>query len=158
MFIIFLVQTVILSRVHAFGAVPSVVLPYLVSIVILENEFRRAITLSIICAAAAGALCGRSFVVTVLFLVYAAIIIFALRKKPLYVSSIVKTVFYTFFVSGIIEILYFVTAYHTLNPDVLLHTVLPTAIINSIFALIIYPLLKITMYREEKREKLLITI
>ena len=78
-FIVFLIQTVILARVHIFGAVPSLVMAYVICVMILENEFRNAVTISIICSAAMGALGGREFAVTVLFYVYSSIIIFALR-------------------------------------------------------------------------------
>ena len=49
-FVIFLVQTVVLSPIHIFGAVPSAVLAFVMCVAILENEFRTAVIISGICA------------------------------------------------------------------------------------------------------------
>ena len=155
-FIIFLIQTVILARVHIFGAVPSLVMAYVICVMILENEFRNAVTISIICSAAMGALGGREFAVTVLFYVYSSIIIFALRKKPAYVGNLPKAVVWTFLASGVMEILYFAIRTLSVNTEMLLHDALPTAIFSAVLTLIVYPVLKVTMYREEKKKKLLI--
>ena len=155
-FIVFLIQTVILARVHIFGAVPSLVMAYVICVMILENEFRNAVTISIICSAAMGALGGREFAVTVLFYVYSSIIIFALRKKPEYVGNLPKAVVWTFLASGVMEILYFAIRTLSVNTEMLLHDALPTAIFSAVLALIVYPVLKVTMYREEKNKKLLI--
>ena len=155
-FIVFLIQTVILARVHIFGAVPSLVMAYVVCVMLLENEFRNAVTISIICSAAMGTLGGREFAVTVLFYVYSSIIIFALRKKPAYVGNLPKAVVWTFLASGVMEILYFAIRTLSVNTEMLLHDALPTAIFSAVLALIVYPVLKVTMYREEKKKKLLI--
>ena len=155
-FIVFLIQTVILARVHIFGAVPSLVMAYVICVMILENEFRNAVTISIICSAAMGALGGREFAVTVLFYVYSSIIIFALRKKPAYVGNLPKAVVWTFLASGVMEILYFAIRTRSVNTEMLLHDALPTAIFSAVLTLIVYPVLKVTMYREEKKKKLLI--
>ena len=45
-FVIFLVQTVVLSPIHIFGAVPSAVLAFVMCVAILENEFRTAVIIS----------------------------------------------------------------------------------------------------------------
>ena len=156
-FIVFLIQTVILARVHIFGAVPSLVMAYVMCVILLENEFRSAVTISIICAAAMGALSGREFAGTVLFYVYSSIIVFALRKKPRYVGNLPKAVVWTFLASGIMEILYLVIRTLSVSVDVILYDALPTAVFNAVLALIVYPVLKATMYREEKKKKLLIT-
>lgn len=155
-FIVFLIQTVILARVHIVGAVPSLVMAYVVCVMLLENEFRSAVTISIICAALMGAIGGREFAGTVLFYVYASIIIFALRKKPVYVGNLPKAVFWTFLASGVMEILYFAIRMLSVNTETLLYDALPTAIFNAALALVIYPILKRTMYKEEKKKKLLI--
>lgn len=156
-FIVFLIQTVILARVHIFGAVPSLVMAYVMCVMLLENEFRSAVTISIICAAAMGALSGREFAGTVLFYVYSSIIVFALRKKPRYVGNLPKAVVWTFLASGVMEIMYDVLRTLSVSADILLYDALPTAVFNAVLALILYPILKATMYREEKKKKLLIT-
>ena len=62
-FVIFLVQTVVLSPIHIFGAVPSAVLAFVMCVAILENEFRTAVIISGICAVVMGAIGGRNYVV-----------------------------------------------------------------------------------------------
>ncbi len=155
-FIIFLIQTVILARIHVFGAAPSIVLSYAVCIAVLENEFNSAAVISIICAAAMGALGGRSFILTTLFYTYSSIIIFAARKKPAYMNNAVKALFWTFVASALSEIMFFSADAFTLTYDMLITNALPTAVINTALTAVVYPILNASMYREKKR-KLLIT-
>lgn len=154
-FIIFLIQTVILARVHIFSAMPSLVLPYVVCVMLLEDDFKAAWIVSLICAAAAGALCGREFIVQVLYIFYTSLAVFALRKKPLYISGFLKGIGWTFILSAVMEIIFLVLRSHTLNCDMLLYAVLPTAVINAAFVFVIYPILKRTMYKEEKKKLLI---
>ena len=154
-FIIFLIQTVILARVHIFSAMPSLVLPYVVCIMLLEDDYKSAWIISLICSFGAGALCGREFIVQVLFTFYTSLIVFALRKKPLYIGGFIKGIGWTFILSGVMEIIFLVLRSHTLNGDMLLYAALPTAVINAIFVFAIYPLLKRTMYKEDKKKLLI---
>ena len=155
-FIVFLIETVVLAQLHIFEAAPSLTLAYVVCVMIMENEFKDAVTISIICAAAEGALCGRGFALTTLFYVYSSIVIFALRKKPAYVGNLPKALFWTFLASAALEIIMFFQKTFTINLEMLLHDALPTAVCNTLLALIVYPLLKVTMYKGEKKKKLLI--
>lgn len=155
-FIIFLIQTVILAQIHVFGAAPSIVMSYMVCIVILENEFNSAALISIICAAAMGALGGRNFILTTLFYTYSSIIIFAARKKPAYMNNAVKALFWTFIVSALSEIMFFAADTFMLTYDMLITNALPTAVINTALTAVVYPILNAAMYREKKK-KLLIT-
>lgn len=154
-FIIFLIQTVILARVHVFSAMPSVVLPFVVCVMLLDDDYKSAWVMSLICAFGAGALCGREFIVQVLFTFYTSLIVFALRKKPLYIGGFIKGIGWTFILSGIMEIIFLVLRSHTLTTDMLLYAALPTAIINAIFVFAIYPVLKWTMYKDEKKKLLI---
>lgn len=154
-FIIFLIQTVILGHIHVFGAVPSLVLAYIVCVMVMENEFRSAVTISIICAGIMGGLSGRDFMITVLFYVYSSIIIFALRKKPAYVNNCIKVIMWTLISSAILEILFFAVRNLSLNLSMLINDALPTAIFNVVLAGILYPILKRTMYKEEKKKLLI---
>lgn len=154
-FMIFLIQTVILARVHIFGAVPSLVLPFIICVALLENEFGDASVIGAICSAAAGALCGREFVVTVLYFFYCSLIVFVLRSKFVYIKGFVKAIFWTFILSGAGEILFFALRNMTVTVDMLLYDALPTAVINAGLAMIIYPVLKRTMYKEEKKKLLI---
>lgn len=151
-FIIFLIQTVILARVHIYAAMPSLVLPYVVCVMLLEDDFRTAWITALISSAAAGALCGREFLVQVLYIFYTSLVVFALRRRPLYISGFLKGMGWTFILSGIMEIIFAVLRTHSLNGEMLLHAVLPTAVINAAFVIVIYPLLKRAMYKNEKKK------
>ena len=137
-FVIFLVQTVVLSPIHIFGAVPSAVLAFVMCVAILENEFRTAVT------------------EITLFYAYSSIIVFAARKRPRYVGNFPKTIVWTFIMSAILEILLFVIREMTLDVSVIFSDALPTAVFNTVIAVILYPILKKTLYKEEKKKKLLI--
>lgn len=154
-FIVFLIQTVIVARIHVFGAVPSLVLAYVMCVMVLENEFRNAVTISIICAAAMGALSGRDFPLTVLFYSYTSIMVFALRKKPAYIGNFPKAIISTFILSALFEVIMYVLRTMSVDMSVLTHNALPTAVFNVIFVMIIYPILKKTMYKEEKKKLLI---
>lgn len=156
-FIIFLIQTVILSSVHIFGAVPSALIAFVMCVMLLENEFRSAVTISIICAVLMGAGGGRGFTVTVLLYVYLSIVVFALRRKPIYIGNFTKTLVWTFIVSAIIEILFLPVREMSFEIKVLWLDALPTAFFNTVIAAILYPMLKKTIYKEEKKKKLLIS-
>ena len=132
-FVIFLVQTVVLSPIHIFGAVPSAVLAFVMCVAILENEFRTAVIISGICAVVMGAIGGRNFTEITLFYAYSSIIVLAARKRPRYVIREM-----------------------TLDVSVIFSDALPTAVFNTVIAVILYPILKKTLYKEEKKKKLLI--
>lgn len=151
----FLIQTVAVSRIHAFGAVPSVVMAYAMCVMILEDEFKNAAIISIICAAAMGALGGRDFPLTVLFYSYSAIIVFALRKKAAYIGNFPKSVIAVFVASAVFEVLMYVARTMSADASMLLDDALPTAAFNAAFAMVIYPILKRTMYKEEKKKLLI---
>ncbi len=154
-FVIFLIQTVLLGHLHLFGAAPSIVLAYVVCVTIMENEFRTFAAVSIICAAVMGALCGRDFIITTLFYVYSSLIIFALRKKPLYLSNAVKAAVWTAAASAVLELLYLLPGGSTLGLHYILHSVVPTVVFNTVLVLVLYPILKKTMYKEEKTKLLI---
>lgn len=154
-FLVILIQTTAVSHIHILGAVPSVVISYMICVAILENEFRSAFIINIICAAAMGALSGREFVTTALTYAYSSILVFTLRKKPVYVGNFFKAVVWTFIVSVFVEVVYFAVMTWTVNTDMLLYDALPTAILNVAGALLIYPILKRTMYKEEKKKLLI---
>lgn len=155
-FVVFLIQTVIAARIHVFGAVLSPVLAYVMCVAVLENEFRNAVAISIICAAAMGALSGRDFSLTVLFYSYTSIIVFALRKKSAHISNFLKVVISTFVLSALLEVIICVLRTTiTVDMSVLTNNVLPTAVFNAVFVMIIYPILKKTMYKEEKKKLLI---
>ena len=162
-FVIFLVQTVVLSPIHIFGAVPSAVLAFVMCVAILENEFRTAVIISGICAVVMGAIGGRNFTEITLFYAYSSIIVFAARKRPRYVGNFpnlalpsLLVTFLNFIMSAILEILLFVIREMTLDVSVIFSDALPTAVFNTVIAVILYPILKKTLYKEEKKKKLLI--
>lgn len=154
-FVVFLIQTVIAARIHVFGAVLSPVLAYVMCVAVLENEFRNAVAISIICAAAMGALSGRDFSLTVLFYSYTSIIVFALRKKSAHISNFLKVVISTFVLSALFEVIICILRTMTVDMSVLTNNALPTAVFNAVFVMIIYPILKKTMYKEEKKKLLI---
>lgn len=59
--------------------------------------------------------------------------------------------------SAILEILLFVIREMTLDVSVIFSDALPIpAVFNTVIAVILYPILKKTLYKEEKKKKLLI--
>lgn len=156
-FVIFLIQTVVLSSFHIMGAVPSLVLGFIICVMISENEFRTAMVITVICSVSVGAICTDSFVFTTLFYVYASIIVFSLRKKPAYVNDYLKALVWTFIISAIVEVVLFALDTMSVNVRMLLYDALPTAAVNTILTAVLYPLLRKTLYNQEKRKKLLIS-
>lgn len=155
-FFVLLIQTAALARVHVFGAAPSLALGYVVCVMMMENEFKDAVIISIIVSVLFGALCGRGFEAVTLFYVYSSIIIFSVRKKPRYIGTFAKALLWTFVCSSLLEVLLFALATMTVSVEMLLTDALPTAVINTILAAVIYPILKKTMYAEEKKKLLIV--
>lgn len=154
-FCIFLIQTVVLSGIHVYDAVPSLVLPFVVCVALMEEDVITTAVVSGICAFIAGAFTGHSYIVTALYIFYAGMLISALKSKPRYISRTVKAFTQTFILSGIMETIFRFIDAGTVTADMLLYSALPFAVINTMFVILIYPLLTCTMYKEDK-EKLLI--
>ena len=154
-FCIFLVQTVVLSGIHVFNAVPSLVLPFVVCAALMEESAVDAVVISAVCALVSGAFTGRSYIVTALYIFYAGMVVFAVKAKPLYINKAVKAFALTFIISGVMEVLFRFIDAGSVTPDVLMYSVLPFAAVNTAFVILVYPILKRTMYKEDK-EKLLI--
>ena len=140
-FCIFLIQTVVLSGIHVYDAVPSMVLPFVVCAALMEEDFITTAAVSGICALIAGAFTGHSYIVTVLYIFYA--------------SLLVKAFTWTFLISGIMEIIFRVLDAGTVTTNMLLYSALPFAVINTLFVILIYPLLTRTMYKEDKKKLLI---
>lgn len=155
-FFVLLIQTVVLARVHVFGAALSLALGYVVCVMMLENEFRDAVIISIIVSVLMGALSGRGFEAVTLFYVYSSIAIFSFRKKPRYMGTFAKALLWTFICSSLLEVILSAPGTMTVSADMLLTDALPTAIINTVLAAVIYPILKKTMYSEEKKKLLIV--
>ena len=154
-FCIFLIQTVVLSGIHVYDAVPSLVLPFVVCAALMEEDFITTAAVSGICALIAGAFTGHSYIVTVLYIFYASLLVSALKSKPLYISRTVKAFTWTFLISGIMEIIFRVLDAGTVTTNMLLYSALPFAVINTLFVILIYPLLTRTMYKEDKKKLLI---
>lgn len=154
-FVIFLVQTVIISRIHVLNATPSLILPYVVCVMMLEPDLVTAYTIGAICSVSAGALCGQNFVLMSLYMFLSSLAVFGLKKRPVYVKNIVKALFGTFIIAGAGETLFFAVRHMNVTVSFLLGGALPGAIISTVFAIIIYPVLKRTMYKEEKKKLLI---
>lgn len=152
----FLLQTVVLSSIHLFGAVPSIIISFIICVMMLENEFRTAVTISAICAVIMGAVGSRNFTLVTLSYVYCGIIAFSLRKKPKYVGNYAKTLFWTFVTSLLTEIMILSVAERNFTSDMFLLDALPTSVFNICLSALLYPILKKTLYKEEKKKRLLI--
>ena len=149
-FCIFLIQTVILSGIHVYNAVPSVVLPFVVCLALMEEDMLTAAVISGICALIAGAFTGHSYIVTVLYIFYASMLVFVLKSKPVYIGKAVKAFVWTFVISGVMELIFRVLDAKVITVDMALYSVLPSAVVNMLFVIIVYPILKRTMYKEDK--------
>ena len=154
-FCIFLVQTAVLSGVHVYDAIPSLVLPFTICAALMQEDFMTTAVISGICALTAGAFTSHSYIVTVLYIFYASILVYALKSKPLYVNRAVKAFVWTFILSGLMEMIFRVIDAGTLTTNALLYSALPFASVNTAFVIIIYPLLKRTMYKEDKKKLLI---
>ena len=154
-FCIFLIQTVVLSGIHVYDAVPSLVLPFVVCAALMEESAVEAVVISAVCALVAGAFTGRSYIVTALYNFYAGMVVFAVKAKPLYINKAVKAFALTFILSGIMEAIFRLLDAGTVTTSMLLYSALPFAVINTLFVILVYPLLTRTMYKEDKKKLLI---
>lgn len=154
-FIIFLLQTTVFSRIHIFLGLPSVIPAYVISVALLDDDFDAVAVITIVCAFLSGALCGREFTVMTLYIVFTSFFIFSFKHKPRYMGMFPKALFYVFILSGVFEIMYFFMRNMTVTVQMLLWGALPTAIVNTLLCVILFPILKRTMYRAEEKKLVL---
>lgn len=152
-FVLTVIEASLLHYIRIESTVPSVIFAFLVTAAILEENFMESAIISMICAVAASAVCGREFAVTFISYSVCGIYVFNIRKKPRYTKKIVKAVFHTAILSAIVGIVIYLSSYFTLNFVYILRMAVSVMIYSAISALIIYPLLYASVYKsaEEKR-------
>ena len=157
--LLFLVQTVVMNYITPFGFRADIILPFVIVVAIKEDKFRLSTTVSIVCAAMAGALCGKNFSFCVLFYTYAGALVFNMRKYPAYMPDFVRYILWIVpgaFVSEIISYLLLYASLERFVKTFAFH-MLPAALITIVGSLIIYPLANATLYRRKKIMGRLIT-
>lgn len=150
--VLFLVQTVVMGHISPGGIRADIILPFIAVSAIKENSFRMSTAVTIICAAAAGALCGRNFSLCVLFYTYFGALVFAMRRRPRYMPDFMRYIVWTVPAALISEVLSCLLLYSSLarTGNMFFERALPAAAVTVTAALIIYPLADFALYRNER--------
>lgn len=153
-----IIQTVAARYIRIFDVAPVVLLPFAAAVALLEDNFGYAEIVSVICGVCAGTFTGRNFFLSVFVVIFSAIIIMNLRERPRYVHNIWKMFIWTAAVTFVWETLAYIMLYHSFAgyADVLISKTLLSMVYNSVISLIIYPLLRKTVYNREEKKKLII--
>lgn len=155
-FLLFIVQTVLINYIKIAGARPDLVLPFIVCVALMEDSYRSAMTVSLICAAAAASLCGRNFTLSLLFYAYTAVAVFNTRPRRL--PDFVKYLFYVLFGSLFLETASYIMLYSSFGgfAGAFVKTVIPVAVYDMAGALVMYPFMRRVVYGKNLKRKRLI--
>ncbi|MDD6483124.1 MAG: hypothetical protein PUF72_00915 [Clostridiales bacterium] len=155
-FILAIIDTTVLNYARVMGAVPSLLFAFIVSAALLEDTFTASAVITMLCAAAAGALGGRSFAVVFILYSLCGIWVFNIRNKPRYTKNIIKALVHTALWGVISEaILYFTVLFNFNLREIIASAVYP-ALYDMIAVLIIYPLLEASVYKNSASKKLIV--
>lgn len=152
--ILFILQASAAHYMAILGATPILIFSYIASLAILEDDLKYTSAVGIICGICAGTLMGYNFFWCAAFVVLATLTVFFQRKKLLYTADILKVLIWTAIISIVWEIfgaveqcIKFKTAIDLLELNVIIKIAY-----NAVISLIIYPLLKMSVYSSDKRK------
>lgn len=155
--ILIIFQTVFAHYIRIFDTSPLFILPTVIVIMFMEDEFSNAMIIAAIGSVCAGVFTGRNFFISIIIVMLFSIIIFSCRARLRYMPEIWKVVLWTGIVTFIWETLSYLCLYHTLSGyiSMLVPHVLVSIIYNIVISCIIYPLIKKTIYGyKEKRRNI----
>lgn len=154
--ILFILQASAAHYMAILGATPILIFSFIASIAILEDNFRYAIIVGLVCGICAGTLLGYNFFLCVAFVSLAVVVVFFLRGKPRYMSLILKVLIWTVIISLIWEFFGIIGQFikFGIDTEYILVNAIIKAVYNSVITFVIYPLLRRTMYSTEKRKKI----
>lgn len=155
---LFLVQTVFINDIRIGALRPDIILPFIVAVSIKEDSFKTATGITIACAFLAGALCGKNFAFAVIFYTYTAAVVFAMRRKPAHMIAFLRYVLWVIIAALLSESISYLILYMSFDwflKAVILY-ILPSALYTLLAAIVIYPIINITLYPQGRGKKLLI--
>lgn len=152
--LLFLVQTVLVNYIKIAGARPDLILPFVLCVALMEDSFKRSVTISVVCAVLAASLCGRNFTLALLFYTYMSIIVFNMRTHPRYMPDFAKYMIYMFIGSVVLEGLSYIMLYSGVSGFgiVFLRVLVFTVLYDIAAALVIYPIVRKTVYKSKKKQ------
>ncbi|MDO5398081.1 MAG: hypothetical protein Q4G33_09120 [bacterium] len=151
-FLLFLLQTVVMNYIAPFGFRPDLILPFVAAAAIKEDSFKSATIVSVVCAAAAGALSGKNFSFCVLFYTYAGAMIFNMRRRPRYMPDFLRFLMWVVPTSIISEAVSYLLLYSSVKwfASAFVFHMLPTAGMTALFGAIIYFFVSKTLFGRKK--------
>lgn len=154
---IFLIQTIAVHYICP-AAPPMIIIPFIISLSFLEGSFRYAMTVSVICGACAGSFTGDNFFFSLLLSAAVSLFVMRFKRKRIYIHELIKTVL----CSAVFVFIAETAVSLAINPSIgtYMHLALPSILlsdaITAVFAVIIYPLLKKTVYSHNEKKNFII--
>lgn len=155
-FILLLIQSTILNYIRIYNVKPNLILVFIIAVSLLRGSLEGAV-LGFFAGLAQDMLSGKAIGIYALLGMYAGLISGSVNKR-LYRENILVCVFFTFIISIVYEFIIFMptaifNGYENI-PYVLKRIILPEAIYNSAFSVIIFILaVKISYSMESVRKK-----
>ena len=155
---LFILQLTLAHYLTVSGIEAMFILPFIAAFALLEEDFRYTVMVGAICGICTGSLMGYNFFLSMVFILLSAIVAFNFKKRPLYMPHFIKSCIWTALLSLIWETMAFFTSYFdfTQYSEIFISHILIAVIYNTFMIIIIYPLLKKTIYEKEKQRKLII--
>jgi len=143
-------QTVISKYIAFDGIIPDVVFVFIISFVVLEKKFSYCLGVAVICGVLTDILSSRGLGPNAISYTYSALICYAIGEH-FFKERLLFAVPMVFVMTMLGETVFYFINYASLKDaafvDLLKLIILPTTIYNAAITLIIYPLVKKTIYK-----------
>lgn len=153
---LFVIHTAVNRYVNIYDAVPDIFLAFSISYAIFENDFLYITGMAVVCGLMSSALSAHSFTANIIVFVISAALSYGGNKKFKTVPPAVKAVAFSAAATAFGGALLCLADSAEFSQTVLFEYLLPNVIINSVYAAVIYPVIKKTIRLDKMHSSLLI--
>ncbi len=154
--VLYILSTVFGSTISINGAVPDLLLAFLVIYAFMKRRFSAVSYMTIICALLNGSITGRVFFVTTMITGAAGVLAYNSSHYLRFIHEGIRIAGVGLAMTFIGEILEHFFSYHTLTAHWVLNNALPDAIYTAVVSWIIYLIVKKTSFKNEDKQLLMI--
>lgn len=153
--ILLLLNMPITHYINLFGAAPYVMIAFGVCVSLLDNEFNIAVSAGILSGLLWGGMFKDSFFIIFLLCAVSSIAVYSLKNRPRYVNKTLKAALWCALISVLFTVIKSLTQGVPALQTILI-TSAAAAIFGAITAVILYKLLRVTVYKNEEKKKFII--
>lgn len=156
MIVLMILEVSAVNYIRIFNAVPSLIFVLIICISIADEDFAAAVQAAAVGGLAYGALSVRGFYAVFLFYSLSGILVFSLKKKPVYMSPHLKAVMWCAVLTAVFESAMYIAESRMFGVYEFLAGILPSVIYNALASAVIYSLINKSVYNKHGKKKVLI--